>query len=50
VWENILILDVRSVTASNDYPFVVVIALPKTLEKEFASVRPQARWLIASKC
>jgi flagella basal body P-ring formation protein FlgA len=50
VWENILILDVRSVTALNDYPFVVVIALPKTLEKEFASVHPQARWLIASKC
>lgn len=50
VWENILILDVRSVTASNNYPFVVVIALPKRFEMEFATASSQTKWLIASKC
>lgn len=50
VWENILILDVRSVTASDDRSFVVVIALPKTFEMEFATASSQTRWLIASKC
>jgi hypothetical protein len=50
VWENILILDVRSVTASDDRSFVVVIALPKNFEMEFATASSQTRWLIASKC
>lgn len=49
VWENILILDVRSVTALDNYSPVIIIALSKTQKMEFATASPQARWIIASK-
>lgn len=54
VWENLLVLDVKSVAAqaadkSLDYPFVVVIALPKSKQTEFAVQTLDATLLVSRK-